>query len=150
MDAINRKILSSLQDDGRRTTTELASEVGMSLSSCHRRVRDLEASGAIQRYRAEISPEALGLTFEALIFVTMGRTDQDTVAEFERRIAELPAVVTAQRLFGNPDYMLRVLTEDLTSYQRLYDSELGSLPGVQRLNSTMVMKRIGVDGTIPV
>ena len=150
MDATHKKILSLLQEDGRRTTTELAAEVGMSLSSCHRRVRELETSGAIQRYRAEISPEALGLRFEALIFVTMGRTDQDTVAEFEGRIAELPAVVTAQRLFGNPDYMLRVLTEDLPGYQRLYDSELGSLPGVQRLNSTMVMKRIGVDGTIPV
>lgn len=122
MDAINREILSQLQDEGRMSATELAERVGLSLSSCHRRVKDLEASGAIARYRAVINPEAVGLTFEALVFVTMGRSDRDTVAEFEHAVAEVPGVVSAQRLFGEPDYMLRVLTADLAAYQELYDT----------------------------
>jgi DNA-binding Lrp family transcriptional regulator len=132
------------------STTDLASQVGLSLSSCHRRVKELEASGAIERYRAVISPEAVGLTFEALVFITMGRTDLDTIAEFERAVAALPDIVTAQRLFGEPDYMLRVLARDLAGYQELYDTKLGALPGVQRLTSTLIMKRIGVDRTIPI
>lgn len=150
VDAMNRKILSLLQDDGRMSTTDLASRIGLSLSSCHRRVKELEASGAIERYRAVITPEAVGLTFEALVFVTMGRTDLDTIATFEDTVADEPNIVTAQRLFGDPDYMLRVLATDMTAYQVLYDTRLSALPGVQRLTSTMVMKRIGTDRTVPV
>jgi DNA-binding Lrp family transcriptional regulator len=56
MDVIDRQILSSLQDDGRMSVTDLASHVGLSLSACHRRLKELESSGAIERYRAVISP----------------------------------------------------------------------------------------------
>lgn len=131
------------------STTDLAERVGLSLSSCHRRLKALENSGAIERYRAVISPEAVGLRFEAIVFVTMGVTDRDTVAAFESAVAALPNVVDAQRLFGEPDYMLRVLTRDLAAYQELYDTSLGALPGVQRLTSTMVMKRVRPDHTVP-
>lgn len=149
MDRIDREILSHLQDDGRMSTTRLAEQVGLSLSSCHRRVKELERTGAVQHYRAVVSPDSVGLSFEAIVFVTMGRTDVDTVAAFEAAVSAIPAVIDAERLFGDPDYMLRVLTEDMTAYQQLYDSTLGSLPGVQRLNSTMVMKRLGTGGTVP-
>lgn len=132
------------------STTDLASRVGLSLSACHRRVKDLEQSGAIQRYRAVISPEAVGLDFEALVFVTMGHTGLETIAAFEKAVEAMPNIVTAQRLFGEPDYILRVLSTDITTYQQLYDTQLSALPGVQRLTSTLVMKRIGVDELVPV
>jgi DNA-binding Lrp family transcriptional regulator len=150
MDPINREILSLLQDDGRMSATVLAQNVGLSLSACHRRLKDLEQSGAIERYRAVVSPEAIGLHFEAIVFVTMGRTDVETVAAFEAAVHEVPEIVEAQRLFGDPDYLIRVLTPDLAAYQQLYDGALGSLPGVQRLSSTMVMKRVRSGETIPI
>ena len=149
MDALDREILSQLQDDGRLSVTELASRVGLSLSACHRRVRDLEHSGAIERYRAVVSPQAAGLNFEAIVFVTIGRTDPQTVAEFEDTVAALPNVIEAERLFGDPDYILRVLTTDLESYQRLFDTALGGLPGVQRITSTLVMKKVGAERAVP-
>lgn len=65
-----------------------------------------------------ISPDAVGLTFEALVFVTMGHTELTTIAAFEEAVAALPNVVTAQRLFGEPDYILRVLTKNLATYQQ--------------------------------
>ena len=149
MDRVDRKILSLLQDDGRMSTTDLASEVGLSLSSCHRRLKELERSGAIERYRAVISPEAVGLGFETLVFVRMGHTTPEVIAEFESRVEEIPCIIEAQRLFGEPDFMLRVLVPDLAAFQRTYDTVLGSLPGVRRLDSTLVMKRIGTDREIP-
>jgi DNA-binding Lrp family transcriptional regulator len=150
MDVVDRQILSLLQDDGRMSLTDVAARVRLSLSACHRRVRDLERSGAIQGYRAVISPHAIGLEFESILFVSLERHDHDSVAAFEAAVAALPAVVEAERLFGEPDYILRVLTRDLASYQELYDSGLASIPGVQRLTSTLVMKRIGTARTIPV
>lgn len=150
MDALNREILSLLQEDGRMSATDVARAVGLSLSSCHRRVKELEASGAIERYRAVVAPDAVGLRFEAIVFVMMNSSAPDVLEEFERAILELPDVVTGHRLFGEPDYMLRVLTRDLAAYQELYDRTLSALPGVQRLTSTIVMKRIGVEGTVPI
>jgi DNA-binding Lrp family transcriptional regulator len=149
MDRIDRKILSALQDDGRMSVTDLASRAGLSLSACHRRLKDLERDGAIERYRALISPRAVGLAFEAIVFVTIARTDATTAAAFEEAVTAVPNIVEAERLFGQPDYMLRVLARDLTAYQELYDQTLGTLPGVERLTSTLVMKRIGPERTIP-
>jgi DNA-binding Lrp family transcriptional regulator len=96
-----------------------------------------------------VEPAAVGLAFEALIFVTMRLEDRDTVAEFEAALAAVPHVVQAQRLFGDPDYLLRVVTADLAAYQRLYDERLATLPGVQRLNSTLVMKHVVDDRPLP-
>lgn len=96
----------------------------------------------IRGYRAIVDPAAVGLGFEALVFVTLRQEDRDTVAEFERAVAAISHVVQAQRLFGDPDYLLRVLAADLGAYQQLYDERLSALPGVQRLTSTLVMKHV--------
>lgn len=149
MDGLDREILAQLQDDGRLSITELAERIGLSVSACHRRVRDLEQSGAVERYRAVLDPVAVGLTFEAIVFVTIDRTDPDTVAAFEAAVAAIDNVVAAERLFGQPDYMLRVLARDLQGYQELFDAALGSMPGVARLTSTLVMKRVGAQNVIP-
>ncbi|GHH90721.1 Lrp/AsnC family transcriptional regulator [Streptomyces capillispiralis] len=149
MDDMDRKILAELQQDGRLTVTELAARVRLSVSPCHRRLRELERSGAISGYRAVVEPAAVGLGFEALVFVSMRQEDRETVLEFERAVGEVREVLEAQRLFGEPDYLLRVVAADLAAYQRLYDERLATLPGVQRLTSTLVMKHVVKDRPLP-
>ncbi|RCG26888.1 Lrp/AsnC family transcriptional regulator [Sphaerisporangium album] len=149
MDRIDRKILAVLQQEGRLTITELAARVGLSVSPCHRRLRELERGGAIRGYRAVVDADALGLRFQALVFVTMRQEDRDTLLGFEAAVARVPEVVQAQRLFGDPDYLLRIVTADLGAYQRLEDDILSALPGVQRLNSTLVMKHVVNDRPLP-
>lgn len=142
MDGTDRKILAELQTDGRLTLTELAERVQLSISPCHRRLRALERSGAITGYRAQLDAGALGLDFDALVFVTMRQADHETLDAFEQATADIAHVVQAQRLFGDPDYLLRVITRDLAAFQQLYDERLSALPGVQRLSSTLVMKTV--------
>lgn len=149
MDAIDRKILALLQENGRLTVTELASRVGLSVSPCHRRLRELETNGTIVGYRAIVDADAVGLRFQALVFVTMRQEDRDTLLGFEEALAGIRNVVHAQRLFGDPDYLLRIVTADLAAYQRLEDDVLSALPGVQRLNSTLVMKHVVNDRALP-
>ena len=149
MDALDRKILTELQQDGRLTITELAARVQLSVSPCHRRLRDLERTGAIRGYRAVVDPPAVGLNFEALVFATLRWEDRDTVSTFEEAVAAIPHVIQAQRLFGEPDYLLRVATTDLVAYQQIYDQQLAKLPGVQRLTSTLVMKHLVNDRPLP-
>ncbi|MEU3747718.1 MULTISPECIES: Lrp/AsnC family transcriptional regulator [Streptomyces] len=149
MDAMDRKILTELQLDGRLTITELAARVQLSVSPCHRRLRDLEREGAIRGYRAVVDPAAVGLNFEALVFATLRWETPDTVTAFEEAVSAVPHVLQAQRLFGEPDYLLRVATADLSAFQQLYDQELARLPGVQRLTSTLVMKNVIDDRPLP-
>lgn len=149
MDNMDRNILAELQMDGRLSLTDLAERVGLSLSPCHRRLRALEQSGAISGYRAQLDAEALGLTFEALVFVTMRDGDRTTVAAFEAAVAGVPNALRVQRLFGDPDYLLQVVARDIREFQRLYDEQLSALPGVQRLSSTLVMKNVVENRPLP-
>jgi DNA-binding Lrp family transcriptional regulator len=150
MDAIDRKIIAELQAEGRLTVTELAERVKLSVSPCHRRLRELERAGAIRGYRAVIEPDALGLGFEVLVHVTMEREDAETIARFESGLAKVAEVRHAERLFGDPDYLVRVATADIAAYQTLRDEKLATLPGVQRLTSTIVMKRVVDQRPFPV
>jgi DNA-binding Lrp family transcriptional regulator len=142
VDAIDRKIIAQLEGEGRLTVTEVARRVRLSVPACHRRIRELERSGAIRGYRAVIDPAAVGVGFEVLVSVTMEREDAATIEQFERGLADVPEVRHAERLFGDPDYLVRVTTSDIATYQTLRDEKLATLPGVQRLSSTIVMKRV--------
>ncbi|MFF8842045.1 Lrp/AsnC family transcriptional regulator [Streptomyces sp. NPDC015127] len=139
MDSTDRKILATLQSEGRITLTDLAEKVRLSVSRCQRRVRELEAAGIIRGYRAVVDAAAMGYGFEVLVFATLSRPD--AVTEFDAALADIPEVVEAQRLFGEPDYLIRVVSADLPSYQHLYESVLIHLPGLRGLNSTIVMKQ---------
>ncbi|MCO8170371.1 Lrp/AsnC family transcriptional regulator [Pseudomonas sp. 21LCFQ02] len=150
MDRIDRNILAELQGDGRLSVTELADRVGLSLSPCHRRVKALEDSGVIKGYRAHLAPETVGLNFSALVFVTIREGTREAVAAFETALLDIVQVVEAQRLFGDPDYLLHVITRDLPAFQRLYDEQLTSLPNVQRVMSTLVMKQVIAGRPLPI
>ena len=145
VDRVDREIIAELQKDGRLSVTDLAARVRLSVSPCHRRLRELERTGVIRGYRALVDPATLGAGFETLVFVSMRQEDRGTIAEFEAAVANLPQVIQAERLFGDPDYLLRIVTKDLAAYQQLYDDYLATLPGVQRLTSTIVMKHVVAD-----
>jgi DNA-binding Lrp family transcriptional regulator len=150
MDAIDRKMLAELQAEGRLTVTELAQRVQLSVAPCHRRLRELERTGVIRGYRAVVDADAIGLGFEVLVNVTMDREDAATIEAFEVGLAQVAEVRHAERLFGDPDYLVRVVTTDLAAYQALRDEKLATLPGVQRITSTIVMKRIVDERPLPV
>jgi DNA-binding Lrp family transcriptional regulator len=149
IDAVDRKILAELQQNGRLTITELAERVQLSISPAHRRLRTLEADGVITGYHAEIDLTSLGYGFESLVFVTMRVTDRATIEAFEEAVVAVPEVLQAQRLFGDPDYLLRVVCRDLTAFQVLYDETLSNIPGVQRLETTLVMKSVVAGRSVP-
>ncbi|RJT24144.1 Lrp/AsnC family transcriptional regulator [Buttiauxella izardii] len=150
MDRTNCNILAQLQRDGRLSLTDLAERIGISLSSCQRRVRALEQEGVISGYRAYLDPARLGLSFSAIVFVTLREGDRQAVNAFEAAVEEIPQIIQAQRLFGDPDYLLHVITRDLPAFQELYDEKLSGLAGVQRLTSTLVMKTVVKDRALPV
>ena len=131
------------------TATALASEVGLTVAPCHRRLKDLESSGVIRGYRAEVDPGKVGLGFGAMVFVTLRETSQDAIRAFEDAVVAEPQIIEGYRLSGDPDFLLRCVAEDLPAYQRLYDEHLAALPGVAKLTSTIVMRDLKGAGELP-
>jgi DNA-binding Lrp family transcriptional regulator len=150
IDRIDSNILAELQNDGRLSLTDLAERVGLSLSPCHRRVKALEQNGIIRGYHAQLDPSSLGLNFSAIVFVTLREGDRLAVSAFEEAVKQVPQIISAQRLFGDPDYLLHVITRDLPAFQRLYDETLSAINGVLRLTSTLVMKTVVQDRPLPI
>jgi DNA-binding Lrp family transcriptional regulator len=112
-------------------------------------VRRLEQGGVIRGYRALLDHAALGLGFQAFVTVVMRQEDRPTVAEFERQVAAVPEVVEAHRLFGDPDYLLRIAVADLAAYERFHTDVLCDLPGIAQVNSHLPLKLVRPDEGIP-
>lgn len=150
MDAIDKKILSALQKSGRMSITDLANHVGLSLSPCYRRVKQLEDSGAITGYSAQLDPRKIGLQFSAIVFVKLKEGNNDSIEKLENALVDIPQIVQAQRLFGDPDYMLHVVARSLEDFQKLYDEKLSKIPSILRLTSTIVMKNVIAERNFPI
>ncbi len=142
MDAIDRKIIAELQSDGRLSNVELADRVGLTPAPCLRRVRRLEEQGVIMGYTARINPHAVGRGFEVLVNVDLARKDRVTFEAFEAAVAALDEVIELRRMFGLPDYLLRVATTSLESYETFVSTRLGDVPGIYKLDSHLTMKTI--------
>jgi DNA-binding Lrp family transcriptional regulator len=120
--------------------------VNLSPSQCLRRVRALETAGAIRGYHADIDPASVGRGFEVVVHVELSLKDRATVQAFEERIATLEPVIDCRRMFGIPDYLVRVAVADATAYEAFYMNELAELPGIGRVTSQFTMKLVKSPG----
>ena len=149
MDQVDRAILSHLEVDGRLTNAELAERVRLSPSACLRRVRALEAAGVIAGYHAVVDPAALDRGFQVLVYTTLMLRNRETIAAFEAAVVELDEVVECHRMFGDPDYVIRVAVADVAAYERFLMDTFADLPGVARMTSQFAMKTIKAVGPLP-
>ncbi|RAY14099.1 Lrp/AsnC family transcriptional regulator [Actinomadura craniellae] len=144
LDRIDRDILFHLQQDGRLTNVELAKRVGLTPPPCLRRVKRLEEAGIITGYRARINPEAFGRGLEVTVSIEVSVSDLKTLEGLESTIAAYEEVVEFRRVFGTPDYYLRVLVADYAAYEAFQTSKIIGIPGVARVISQPTMKKIKV------
>lgn len=140
MDRLDRAIINQLQVSGRLTNQELADRVGLTPAPCLRRVRRLEAEGVITGYTALVNPAALGRDFEVIIYADLVAKDLATVASFEERLVAMDEVAELRRMFGIPDYFIRVQTADLAAYEQWLSIKLMGDPAIARVDSRLTMK----------
>ncbi|MFN3274020.1 MAG: Lrp/AsnC family transcriptional regulator [Paracoccus sp. (in: a-proteobacteria)] len=141
-DEITARLLTELRQDSRISNAELAQRVGLSPSSCWRRVRMLEETGAIRRYTVDLDDEVLGQQFKAIVHVNLVRHDQALVRDFIRMTRTTDAVRACYATTGTADYHLHVTCRDLHAYNRFLDDHLLSLPAVKGAQTFLVLKTI--------
>ena len=105
-------------------------------------MKKLEADGIITGYRAIVSQEALGRGFQVIVTAEIGVNDQATIEDFESQVAAFDEVIECRRLFGIPDYFIRVAVKDLATYENFMVTKLSGLPAVSRVTSLITMKTI--------
>ncbi|WP_460625456.1 Lrp/AsnC family transcriptional regulator [Intrasporangium mesophilum] len=114
----------------------------MTPAPCLRRVRRLEADGVIAGYVAVLDPESVGRGFEVMLHAEITAKDLATVEAFEQRVADMPEVTELRRMFGLPDYFIRVQVPDAAAYERWLITRLLGDPAIARVDSRITMKII--------
>tara|TARA_B100000949_G_scaffold188233_1_gene170949 strand:- start:392 stop:799 length:408 start_codon:yes stop_codon:yes gene_type:complete len=128
---------------------ELAEQVGLSPSPCLRRLRNLEASGAIRGYSADVDPLAYGLAMTAYLQIKLSRHNTQTVREFEDKVSKLPQVLECLMLTGDTDYLLKVLVQDLEGFERFIRESVHSIEGVSSVDTSFVYGTIKKTNVFP-
>ena len=150
LDAIDRKILAALQADSRVTMQELAEKVGLSISPCHRRVKLLEQRGVISGYMALVDQKAVGLPVSVFISIKLIRQKEEDLARFAKAIAKWDEVLECYLMTGNRDYLLRVVSADLASYEAFLKTKLTRLDGIASIESSFALSQVKYSIALPV
>jgi DNA-binding Lrp family transcriptional regulator len=140
--AQEKTLLFQLRRNGRLSNVELAQRVGLTPPPCLRRVKRLEDAGVIAGYRAVVDPAAVDRGLEVFVDVDINANDRNTVEAFETTAAGYDEVVELRRMFGHPDYFLRVAVADHAAYEAFLTGKLIGLPGMLRVTSHITMKTI--------
>jgi DNA-binding Lrp family transcriptional regulator len=135
MDAIDAKILHTLERDGRISNLQLAERVGLSPSACLRRVQVLEAVGVIRGYRAVLDRAQLGVGLTVFVMVGLSGQLKSDAEAFEHAMGDAPEVRECHHITGSVEYLLRVEVADLLAYKRFHSDTLGTLAQVSSITS---------------
>src|SRR6185437_1338741 len=148
-DRYDTNILSALQQDGRLSVVELAEAIGLSPTPCARRIKALEASGAIEGYAAILNPVRIGLGVLAIVQVKLTAHTDETVARFEREIERMDEVTRCFAMTGNYDFMLEVYGRDLDALSNVVLKKLIRVPNVRDMQSSVVLATVKRSARIP-
>ena len=149
LDAIDIQILAQLQENARLTNVELASRVHLSPSPCLARVKALEAAGVVERYVALANAKALGLGLNVFINISLKEQSRESLAEFERRIAEHDEVMECYLMTGDSDYLIRVAVADIAALEKFILNQLTPIPGIEKIRSSFALKQVRYKTALP-
>lgn len=145
----DRRLLSALQNDASRNQAELADLVGMSRTSCWRRVKDFEDAGLIEKRVALVNPKLAGLNIQVILRVTMTEHTDSNRQSFEALVSRLPEVTECFSVSGDRDYTLHVIVPDMESYNDFLNSRILKHESVGSASSTFVLRRVKYSTALP-
>jgi Lrp/AsnC family transcriptional regulator len=149
MDAIDRKILVTLQEDASLSVAEIGQRVGLSSTPCWKRIQRLEAEGVIMRRVALVDQDKIGLGITVFVSVETDDHSQEWLGRFADLVSGMPEVMEFYRMAGDVDYMLRVVATDMQSYDAFYKRLIGAVP-LKNVTSRFAMEKVKSTTVLPV
>jgi Lrp/AsnC family transcriptional regulator len=149
LDSIDRRILEVLQRDAALSAADVAARVGLSTTTCWRRIQQLEQAGVIKGRVAVLDRAALGLDVMVFVQVRLSTQGRDAIAQFDRAIRDRPEVLDCYTLTGEWDFCLRIVTRDMKEYEAFFLDHLSKIPNVQSVNSSIAVTVVKESTALP-
>jgi len=150
LDAVDRKILTLLQKDGRITNAELARRIGLTPAPTLARVAKLERAGYIRRYVAIADQGRLGLPVTAFVSVILQSHKKKTSEDFRASVERLPEILECHHIAGEEDFLLKVVAASPGDYERFVLEKLTQISGIEKVKTTFVLSSSKLETAIPV
>ena len=142
MDAIDRRIVHALQQDGRMKIGDLAEHVGLSATPCARRLERLQADGVITGYGARVDPRKVGLPVTIFVSVELEAQGADVIKTFERAVRGFEEVMECYLMTGSRDFLLRVVAADLDAFDAFLEHRLMKVAGIRNMRSNFALRAL--------
>ena len=150
MDNLDKKIVFELQKNGRSSNFEIAEKVGLSPSPCLRRIKNLEKKKIISGYTAIVDEELFGYPLTAFVSVRLENQTDGTLKKFEEGISSLVEVVDCWLVTGNRDYLLRVVAENLKTYEKFMREDLTKIKGIASIETNFALGSVKTKQPLPI
>ncbi|CAL2082598.1 Lrp/AsnC family transcriptional regulator [Tenacibaculum sp. 190524A05c] len=139
MDAIDRKIVSELQNNAKQNTKEIATKIGLSVTPTYERIKRLEKSGVIKKYVALVDREIIGKQIIAYCQITLFKHQKSLIDEFKQKMFNLSSVMECHHVSGNFDFLIKVAVNDMNSFQVFINEKLSVVEGISTIHSSFVL-----------
>jgi Lrp/AsnC family leucine-responsive transcriptional regulator len=141
LDKKDQQILTTLQENARISVSDLANTISLSDTPCLRRIKKLEKEHIITGYHAAINPKALDLNVLVYAFIRLNQNSVSAADQFEQSVEKLSHVLECSVISGSYDYLLKIIANDLESYEQFVKHQLGGLSCIANIESTVVLKQ---------
>jgi DNA-binding Lrp family transcriptional regulator len=149
LDKIDLKILQILQKNSKITNLDLSKKIGLSPAPTLERVKKLESINVIESYHAKVSAEKIGLNVSTFVLVTLAWNKENALENFIEKINKIDEVTEAYIITGDGDFLLKIITKDIPSYEQLLFKKLSQIDEVERLKTFMTLSKVKKSKMLP-
>jgi Lrp/AsnC family transcriptional regulator, leucine-responsive regulatory protein len=149
LDSTDILILKCLQENAQQTTKAIAQQVNLTLTPTHDRIKRLENEGVIEKYVAILNKKKLHKKLTVFCNVTLDKQTQNNFVEFEESIRQFSEIVECSVVSGGFDYLLKIIVQDMETYNHFYQTKLSVIGSVAHISSFFVMSEVKHTTSLP-
>lgn len=149
-DKIDRNILEILQRSAKITNAQLSKEIGLSPAPTLERVKKLETIGVINSYHAKLDISKIGLGVTTFVLVSLVRHNKENIEEFNSQIEQIDEVIECHHITGAGDFILKIISKDIPSYQKLMLEKVSDIKVVDNMQSMVVLSTFKDSKVMPI
>ncbi len=149
LDHLDIQILEILQQDSTIAIKEIAKQIGLSATPTYERIKGLEKDGYINKYVALVNRDKINLGILVYCNITLKDQTKDAILKFEQAITTLPEIMEVLGLSGNYDYLLKIVSKDIFSYNEFLLNKFSSIPNVAQFHSSIILSEVKKETAFP-
>lgn len=150
LDKIDRKILEILQSNAKITNAQLSKDIGLSPAPTLERVKKLETAGVISSYHAKLDTEKIGLGVQTFVQVSLKGHNKKNIDIFLKVINDIPEVIECHHITGSGDFILKIISADIQTYQKLMLEKVSEIDVLDGLQSMIILSTFKDSKVMPV